>query len=345
MSRCCLIHTLGFSIVYFACIARAEDGNPKKQKDWGPVKNLYFVFADQAIIHVDGSDRRVVDANEMEAILRKDAEQWVIHPHMKMTRSGIGRFDDVRNQVWKIYGDLYDKQKIRGITQGSLSPRSYAYWDGIATDEDFLIDPETLRLGRVVDADGKPVKNAEAMLLPEKHVNGVYLRDGFNRDPLAEHLTHTDVLGKFRLDVWEDDAWVVVVCPQGFAATRLADHDGTINLTLKPWAKVHGVLEMKSDSEANSPKLSDFPVSMTAYPIAEISFHIYETEVTADGRFRQDYVPPGKVTVSRSFQVERGGSETFAESTLTLAPGEQREVQFGPITDEMRTRLEKGFVP
>lgn len=323
----------------FAVATGLAAEEPKNQEEWGPVKRVGFVCADQALILVSDGERRVIDEEDMEAILRETAKKWVVYPRFVMTRSGLARFNRIRDRVWKIYKDLYDKQKIRGMSQGSLSPRAYPYWDRIKTDEDFYVDADTLRLGRVVDAEGKPVKGAEAFLLPDEHINGVYLRDGRNRNPLEEHLVYTDVLGKFRIDVWEDDEWVVVVCKKGFLAARLDQFEGTLNLKLKPWAAVKGMVDLKGSGKNGAPKLSDFPVSITSHPIPGIGFNIYETEVEKDGSFEQRFVPPGPITVSRDFEYKDGGSMSFGENAMEINPGEEKNVKFGELSERMRMSL------
>ena len=284
-------------VLLMMCVSSVLADNAKKkkpQKEWGPVKEFFFVCADNATILVAKEGRRVVDADEMESVLREASKEFVVYPRFMMTRSGFNRFNGLRKRVNDIYKDLYDAERIRGISQGSLSPRSYVYWDRIKTDDDFWVDADTMRLGRVVDEDGKPVKGAQAFLLPKEHINGVYLRDGFIRNPLEEHLVYTDVLGKFRIDLWPGEHWVVALCKQGFVAEPIANFEGTINLKLKPWASVRGKLNLQ---DKDLPPLSKFPISISTDPIPGIGFRIYETEVASDGSFLQKYVPP--VTWSR----------------------------------------------
>ena len=84
-------------------------------------------------------------------------------------------------------------------------------------------------------------------------------------------------------------------------------------------------------------------MSITSYPIRDLSVQIYETEASADGKFVQRFVPPGQIHAARSFKTDRGSSVVFPEHTLTLRPGERKLVRFGPLTEEMKASL--GRVP
>jgi hypothetical protein len=169
-------------------------------------------------------------------------------------------------------------------------------------------------------------------LLPAEHINGVYLKDGKNRNPLEEHLTITDAEGRFLIHFDEDETQIAAAHPDGFTIVPLEEFKASGELKLKKWARVSGDRPAEGADAEQS-------VSFTCYPVPGISFHIYETEIAADGSFDQKFTPPGNITVHRTLPLGDGGSRSFPVENFILEPGESRKVSLGAIPEEAKREI------
>ena len=323
---------------------RSMFNNPDQTPDADdepPLAHLTFLIAQHVILFADADDFQVIDKKRLEEIILKTAETNRVQPHFWMTRAGLSVEPEVKETFWPLYKDLYERGRCNGSSWGILSPRAAARWDRIRTAEDLKPDPSSVIEGNVFDKSNNPVTRAQVLLLPEKEMLSVYLRDGFVRNPLQEHLALTSQSGGFSISKEDHEHLIVALHPTGFAMGRISDLPENGTIQLRPWAKVAGQLTQTRFEEGGQDRvyeLADFPLSMQS-EVHGISFHIYETEIDKSGRFTQQFVPPGVVQVSRSFKLPNG-SMSFPEASVNLVPGQTKNVEFGELTDEMRSLIE-----
>lgn len=283
--------------------------------------------------HVILHDGEIVTWEQVQARLDEAAAEAVIQPQFLVTHEGHARAEALRERRWELYKRLYDAGRIRGMSIGSLSPRTSKRLDAIRTPADLVPDPARRLEGRVLGVDGRPLADAEVFLLPEEHINGVYLKDGRVRNPFDEHLTRSDADGQFVIHEAAGETQIAAVHPNGFAVMSLDEFRRSGTVRLREWATVRGRRPARGDGSEQS-------VDFTCYPVPGISFHIYETAIDESGGFVQPHVPPGKVTVQRSLPGDQGTSYGFPAATAELAPGAEYELELGPVPDDVRARLE-----
>jgi hypothetical protein len=232
---------------------------------------------------------------------------------------------------------------------GSLSPRTGAVYDKLETLDDLTPDPARAVAGQVVDGDGKPVAGAEVLLVEpvEEDVAyktiGIYMVEGRLRNRLDEVVVDSDSEGNFVHYPSSDDAqaYLVAMHPeQGFTIAR----QGLASITplvLRPWGKLKGTL---APQEGYSQSASVVSVVKEGDGWPTVQFH----QMTVDRdpeRTARNYefttVPPAvPTTLQRSIEGEQGSSYSLPGKELTLAPGEERTEEIGPLTEEDRERIE-----
>lgn len=274
--------------------------------------------------HVNLHEGRIVTWEQIEQILDEAALDGKILPQFYSTNGGLPRQDELSEHRWKLYKKLYDAKKIEGMSIGFLSPRSGERYDRIQSEADIVPDPVRKLSGKTLNAAGQPLKDVEVFLLPEQHLNGVYLKDGRNRNPLEEHLVLTDVDGTFTTFPDDDEWYIAAAHPEGFVIEPLIDFRKTLTLHLQPWARVSG--DRPADEPADQQEIHFF-----CLPVPGINFSVYETAFAKDGAFEQNYLPPGVIQMQRSLPTGNGSSMSFSVRTLTLGPGESVEHSLGVI--------------
>ncbi|MCA8999717.1 MAG: hypothetical protein KDA80_22160 [Planctomycetaceae bacterium] len=293
-------------------------------------KQIDILITQHVILH----ENKIVTWDDVARILKSEAENGKVDPHFLTTIGGLPRQEEVRQYRWRFYKELWDAGKIDGMVVGSISPRASERLDKIRTDED-LIPPESHRLdGSVLEPNGTPLADVQVLLLPEKHINGVYLKGGRLRDPHDEKLTTSDASGQFRVYPAAGDELIAAVHPRGFLITALNEFRMTRQLKLQSWARVFG--KRPADGEGLPQG-----VDLTCYPVPGISFHLYEIEILQDGSFDQRFVPPGRVTIQRSIKAGQGTTFAFPVEEDTLQPGESYEMELDEVPEAIRLRVEQ----
>jgi len=308
---------------------KQSDGQTPADVTTAP-RTVTFIIAK----HVNLHEGRIVTWEQIEQTLDEASKDGVIYPQFYSTNGGLPREDELSEHRWKLYKKLYEAKKIEGMSIGSLSPRSGERYDRIQSDADLVPDPVRKLSGKALNNAGQPLKDVEVFLLPEQHINGVYLKDGRNRNPLEEHLVRSEVDGSFKTYPDDDEWYIAAAHPEGFAIESLRDFRTTQTLQLQPWARVTG--DRPADEPADQQE-----IHFSCSPVPGISFSIYETEFSKDGSFEQKYLPPGLIQLQRSLPTGNGSSMSFPVRRLTLGPGESVEHSLGVIpVDQFRQAAE-----
>ncbi|MEZ6060525.1 MAG: M56 family metallopeptidase [Planctomycetaceae bacterium] len=295
-----------------------------------PTPDVTFVTTRHVILH----DGKIVDWDSVARILRQAAELGKIHPVFYSTNGGLPREEELREHRWKLYRELYDAGKIDGMTVGSISPRAGERLDRIQKPEDLVPDESQRMEGTVTTTNRAPAAGVEVFLLPEEHINGVYLKDGRLRNPLEEHMTQTDSDGRFVIYPEDAEKLIVACHPGGFAIATLDEFRKSGNrIQLRWWARVSGDRPIEGDDAKQD-------VNFTCNPVKGISFAVYETSIRDDGSFDQKYIPPGTIAIQRSIDTGDGIRIGLPVATIELAPRESYTVSLGTIPDADRQRLD-----
>lgn len=311
---------------------QAEDPKLPAEDEAAPsAARISIVVAEHVLMH----DGRIITWEDAEKILDSASQKGKILPQFYATIGGLAREEELRQRRWRIYERLYAEGKAEGMSIGSLSPRASQRLDRIRSKDDLAPNMEARMRGRVLDPQGQPLAGAEVFLLPDEHINGVYLRDGFNRNPLEEHLAVSDKEGRFELYIEPEETRLAAVHRSGFVLVDLEQVRDSGEVRLLPWATVSGKRPVDGEGARQS-------VSFTCYPKPGVSFHIYETEIDEHGAFEQKFVPPGDVIVSRTLAIGDGGSMSFPVVQFELAEGESQDVDLGPVPEDVKARLREG---
>lgn len=207
-------------------------------------------------------------------------------------------------------------------------------WKEGAQTVDHMLEPEKLLVGRVVDADGKPVKDASLSL------NGRLYSDGIHRFKSPDSGYYnvgsgywmgepvTDEKGNFssRVLVTGDvaDQWLVVQHPTaGIRYARLRDWKSGDTLTLERWSSAQGRLVDQNDQPVAGAEIlfSSGVREKGADGTIVFSLNIRAvTKTDAQGNYKQDRVPPhstsdymmvnGKLVPLRRSEFEPGVTKT-----------------------------------
>lgn len=173
-----------------------------------------------------------------------------------------------------------------------------------------LRDADRIR-GRVVDAGGRPVRDAAVAVTTLS--NFIEVRQGGLTSSESRFLRRTDAEGRFELKPQPDGVWVVAAHASGFARVRVGggtDRD----LVLQPLGRVAG----RWLGEDGVP-MAARPMSLVqplSYPgVCSLSQEVFSARTDAEGGFAFDGVPPGRWLL-RGYPVESGTGSVGAVSDL-----------------------------
>lgn len=225
-------------------------------------------------------------------------------------------------------GDPNYRYRVRFEAEGYrsvVSDKSFGPKEG-RVKLDFRLEPAPMRRGRVVDADGNPVANAQVIEGTPTWVPS--LSNGQPRS-YGERIIETDSDGRFILHATEEPVRVRVLHETGIAEKLVrAEEDSIGEMQLRPWAKVSGRLLQDGKPVANQ---TIYINSLIRRGLGEARFQdSYYAQTAQDGSFAFDRLPPGGVRVRAGLGPWQDSPLTSAESlALNLRPGETREVVLG----------------
>jgi hypothetical protein len=305
--------------------------------------NLPVVVAAHVLL-LEG--KQIVTWAELEKKIATLPDPSQAHPSFYLTRGldEAGGEEQAKEQIWR----LHVKYKLKGHSEGSLSPRAELRYDRVRTARDLVPDPALRVDGRIIDGQGRPASGAEVILvlpvdpsIPYK-VYDIYLVRGRLRNPLEEILTHSDGQGRFALYPPKGSKFYVVALhpATGFGLTRGAQLAGGGEVRLIAWA----TLVSKFAVEAGQRQEASLRTQIReADGLPEISFTQYWVDLKQDSptaEFRFTHVPPiFATTIDRDFPSEHGAMG-LAGATVSLLPAETRRLDLAPLSDKQREQLQ-----
>jgi hypothetical protein len=285
-----------------------------------PAGSIDIVIAEHVLLW-DGQIKTweaIVD--ELRVIRKK--EEKPLHLHFHFTNGSIrtGRNEAYQNRIHKAYQELADPEEMQ---MGNLSPRAGDRYDAIRTPADLIPRPEHIRTGIVRNASGRPVTVATVVLIPEDSVNAVVLRPNLSlRDPLDEIWTRTDKEGRFQIASPYSGYRLAVLSPAGFRLLPIPKSGEQTEIKLLPNAEIEFTSADESKQELSiGVQLPDRPATNPVFSIFEVSIGDEPNVIR---------VPPGKLTISRTFPTGQGRSVSIPAESFAIKAGEKKAVSLPP---------------
>ncbi|QDT23790.1 M56 family metallopeptidase [Gimesia chilikensis] len=239
--------------------------------------------------------------------------------------------------------------QFHGFSQGSLSARADYYYDHIQTEADLQPDPADKLTGRIVDLNGKPVADAEVVLItsvPEPISYKTYemaLVQGRIRNPLEHRMTRSNSQGEFTLYPPAGEKYYIMALhpEQGFKFDSNESFASQNEIKLLHWSGLKVNLA-KVPEETQTVNLSTRVDARAGLP--EISINQYWSDLPAEAQkqqFAYHHIPPiNQTLISRNFHNEDGSSIGLAGVSVSLLPEEVREISLGPLSKQQSQQLE-----
>lgn len=278
-------------------------------------------------------DRRIVTWDEVIERLRKLRRKLgvPIHPSFYFTNAAhkAELFDKYHAAVFEVYRELFEPA---GVTFGSISPRAGPRYDAITEPADLEAKPELARRGVVRDRGDQPVSGATVVLIPEEALMPVMLTaELLLRDPHDEVWTLTDADGVFSIEAPQTGFRIAVISPDGFALTETPPVDDPVEVTLEP------LVSLTLQGARGTTQKLDLTIHLAGLPNTAASLSMYGIELKKE--LADLELPPGTMTVSRSFDQGNGSAVSVPAETLTLSAGQKKLLKLPPRTlDELRSK-------
>lgn len=299
-------------------------------------RSLDIIIAQHVIVW----DGRIRTWDEVVAELREihKAKGKPIHPNFYFTNGAhsAGHWETYKAKAFEVYKELFEPA---GMSLGGISPRAGPRYDLLRKPEDLVPDPRTLRSGVVVEK-GQPKAGVLVVLVPEEGQMPVMLKPDLTlRDRHDEVWTVTGPDGRFTLPVQPVHAVdkltepptyaIAAISPTAYRLIPIPAEGEKATIELLPLARVE-----LTPVEGKLQRLS--LAFRGGLPDASPGFAIYELELR-DKPLPFD-LPPGKITIQRSFLHDGGGSRSYPAETVRPAPGESQKVKLPSITEEEAER-------
>ncbi len=303
------------------------------------------VSEEESVIVMDASPMAEILVTDAETGLRipafkvipgrrkgQDSELNLIPHQFDVSLSRVGQNGELRMELEELLDPLFqiEADGYLPVIADPGPPRP----DGNARVEcrmKPMRDADRIR-GRVVDAGGRPVRDAAVAVSTLS--NFIEVRQGGLTSSESRFLRRTDAEGRFELKPQPDGVWVVAAHALGFARVRVGagtDQD----LVLQPLGRVAGRW-----LGVDGVPMAGRPVNLVQpmyYPgVCSLSSEMFSARTDAEGGFAFDGVPPGRWLV-RGYPLEAGTGYAGAVSDLLpvvecveVEPGERVDgIDFG----------------
>ncbi|MGQ0637245.1 MAG: M56 family metallopeptidase [Planctomycetaceae bacterium] len=295
-------------------------------------RSLDIIIAEHVILW----DGQIVTWEQVEQGLRaiRKEKGEPIHPKFKFTNgaSRLGKSDRLQAEVFKISRGLFDEMSF-----GSMSPRGSERYDAIHTAADLIPNPAHVRQGIVRTSAGRPVPVATVVLMPEKEVSSIVLQHDLSlRDPHDEIWARTDREGRFTIPAPDTGYLLAVLSPIGFASAPVPANGKTAEIIVAPRATI------EIASADKSQQTLDFSIQLPELPDSSPGFQIYGLQIGQNAAVIS--VPPGRITIRRSFDLGNGRSVAIPAEVRKLKSGENWNVSL-PRPDPNDLEKWKSLLP
>ena len=284
--------------------------------------------------HVILMDGRLVTPPEVDDRLRRLAAGGPTHPEFYFTHGALhaGKWQEWHDRALDLHREL---RFTPGFSLGSTSVLASGRYDAIRTAGDLRPDPSRRIEGTARWADGRPAAGATVVFRErsgwESLAISICLHEGGLRLPLDEVWTRTDEQGRFAVYPARDDFSLAVLHPNGFAAADARQVRRGEPIVLKPWATIDLTLRRSPDRAIGASLNVCASPAPDAVPLNFDAQLETGEESRVSSRLR---MPSGAITVSTMIPVGEGVSVSVSRATFQLGPGEARQIELGPPTEE-----------
>ncbi|KPK34673.1 MAG: hypothetical protein AMJ65_18065, partial [Phycisphaerae bacterium SG8_4] len=182
--------------------------------------------------------------------------------------------------------------------------------------------------GRIVDAAGSPVADAQVALCTDKI--GAKMSHGKLepiRSEVGSSIVRTDDEGKFTLGRRPADSFILIVADdRGFALVRADEYADSREIRLQEWGRIEGQVARGRAAEGDKIWMSSLPNSTWFRHKREYS---YETECGAEGHFVFEKVPAGWFEVGYLIRTGDSGWSITSRTPVEVEEGETAEITLG----------------
>ncbi|QDU06975.1 M56 family metallopeptidase [Gimesia aquarii] len=291
---------------------------------------------------------QIITWNELEQKFAAMPDPSSVRPAFYITRGATeaGLYKTTKAKIW----ELHRKFKLGGHSEGSLWPRTDFRYDHIKTVDDLRPDPALKFTGTILNSKGEPVEGAEVVLIKPVDKSISYktyhmaLVQGRIRNRLEHIMTLSDSNGQFELYP-PKNPWYYIVALHPKAGFSLNRSDWILpdkKLKLLPWSGLKTNID-EVPNETQTVSLRTQIEATEAWP--EIILNQYWSDlpksVQTEG-FQYQHIPPiNRTTISRSFRGQDGGSFSIPGASVSLLPGEIRELGLGPLSKQQSLQLNR----
>jgi peroxiredoxin len=235
---------------------------------------------------------------------------------------GSGRFD----LTYALAPDDNSRQSILIEADGYRPGESLGFL-GNAEDvsRDIKLRKAAPISGIVRGPDGQPLARAQvgvADIGSSAQLSYYWLMRSETESPSMR--SETDGNGRYSIPLGDRKAWIVVVHKAGFALRSPDQLAASTEITLVPWGRIEGVVKIGTRG-APSHRVW---VGLNGRGFDGVVEHTTRTD--QDGRFKIDYVAPGRLAIGRQVSDARGSGRTLSNSVdVEVAPGQTVRVEIG----------------
>ena len=319
-----------------------KEEEPKQEVE--TPKQLSIVIAEHLML-LDG--REVITWGELDERIAALPAGTRVRPEFFFTNGAhrTNQYEPSKDMIWS----LRRKHHWDGHSIGSLWPSAGARFDAFKTASDLIPDESRRIEVQVNDQAGQPVDDVEVLLMPmveesvsfkEHHLT---LNGGRINNRLEYEMTLSDKEGRAVLYPPEGNYYMVFLHPEaGFAIRQGKGMEENPKVILLRWATLRSELVLKP-GEKQHVSLSTKVAESPGLPVIVFQQHWNSEMVqTEAGTFSFDHVPPILSTlIQRTFpDPDDGGAISIPGATVSLLPGEERQIGLGPLSDAQREHLE-----
>ena len=309
-----------------------------------PTAKLSFVIAKHVIL-LEGEE--IITWEEIDDLFGTLPDTSLIRPVFYITNGAtqVGLFQPTQKKILELLG----KYKFDGHDSGIMEAQAEFRYDNIKTADDLRPDPALKMTARIINQQGKPIEGAEVVLIlsidqsnPFKTYH-VYLVQGQLRQPFGHVMTRSNSSGQFDLYPPQGKKYYIVALhPEaGFALVRSDQVPADQKIKLQPWASLKTELD-EVPNEIQTVSLDNYVKPDQGWPAIHFSQYWSELpqEVQQQGFVFNQIPPHFRLNINRNFKTEGGGIVVVGDS-INMLPGEKREIDLGPLSEQQRLQLEK----